>query len=140
MSEQTPDRISIDPTPERFSAFMERVPDDAALVMLNLLRFRAQADYPGGEHEGSGREAYERYGAAVEPFLAHVGGRLVWQGEAHGALIAPEGERWDLCLLVEYPSKGAFLAMVGDPGYQAIAMHRTAALADSRLIPTVKSG
>ena len=45
-------------------------------------------------------------------------------------------EQWDDILLVSYPSKEAFLAMIGDSDYQAAAEHRSAALADSRLIGT----
>ena len=36
--------------------------------------------------------------------------------------------------LVRYPSRAAFLRMVKSDAYQAIMPHRTAALADSRLI------
>ena len=39
-------------------------------------------------------------------------------------------------LLVRYPSIGAFLEMVTDADYLVCARHRTAALADSRLIAT----
>lgn len=53
------------------------------------------------------------------------------------ALIAPAGEQWDELLLVRYPSKEAFLSMIGDPEYQAATVHRTAALADSRLLASL---
>ena len=53
---------------------------------------------------------------------------------ARVALIAPEQEHWDEVLLVRYPSPEAFLAMLADPEYRAATIHRTAALADSRLI------
>jgi uncharacterized protein (DUF1330 family) len=36
--------------------------------------------------------------------------------------------------LVEYPSLQAFATMVTSPDYQKVAIHRTAALQDSRLI------
>lgn len=42
-------------------------------------------------------------------------------------------ENWDLILLVEYPSKQAFLEMAADPEYRKAAANRTAALTDSRL-------
>ncbi len=59
-------------------------------------------------------------------------------GGAHprAVLLGPTTERWDDALLVQYPSKQAFLRMIGDPDYQAITVHRTAALEDSRLIAT----
>ena len=130
--------MPVDPTPESVGAFAQRAPDDTPLVMLNLLRFREVADYPEAEQQVSGREAYARYGELVQPFLAAVGGRLEWQGAAHEPLIAPDEERWDACLLVRYPSKAAFLEMVMNPEYQAITVHRTAALSDSRLVPMVE--
>ena len=64
------------------------------------------------------------------------GGAVEVRAKAHAALIAPPDERWDDLLLVSYPSKEAFLAMIADRDYQAAAEHRTAALADARLIGT----
>jgi len=66
------------------------------------------------------------------------GGAVEVRAKAHAALIAPPDEQWDDLLLVSYPSKEAFLAMIGDSDYQAAAEHRSAALADSRLIGTTR--
>ena len=49
-------------------------------------------------------------------------------------MIAPEGEAWDDAVLIEYPSRDNFIAMTTSAEYLAIMFHRTAALADSRLI------
>jgi uncharacterized protein (DUF1330 family) len=68
-----------------------------------------------------------------------VGGGVFFMSPAHAPVIGPEGE-WDVVLLVQYPSRQAFLTMVADPEYQACAHHRTAALADSRLIPMTAPG
>jgi uncharacterized protein (DUF1330 family) len=132
-------RVPVDPTPESISAFAQNAPDDTPLVMLNLLRFREVADDPDGQPNRSGREAYMRYFELAEPFFSGVGGRIEWQGTAHEPLIAPPNERWDACALARYPSKAAFLEMVMNPDYQAITVHRTAALADSRLVPMVEA-
>ena len=51
-------------------------------------------------------------------------------------MIAPEAEAWDDAVLVEYPSRAAFLKMLSEPTYQAAVPHRSAALMDSRLIAT----
>ena len=131
--------MPVDPTPQSLNEFIENAPNDTPLVMLNLLRFRDVADDPDGEPQVSGFEAYARYGELVQPFLAGVGGRLEWQGTTHPSLIGPEGEQWDACFLVRYPSKAAFLEMVMNPDYQAITHHRTAALVDSRLVPMVEA-
>ena len=110
--------------------------DDEPVVMLNLLRFREQASYPeGSAHEPcSGREAYARYGAEAVKHVQAVGGKPLWIGEAQLSIIGPTDEGWDDVLLVQYPSRKAFLTMASNPEYLACAVHRTAALADSRLI------
>ncbi len=135
---------SIHPTPESIAAFVQNLPDATPVTMLNLLRFRELASYkadaPGAGVAGqSGREAYAVYSRHVMPLLAGVGGKPVWMGDAHCSVIAPEGESWDEVLLVQYPNKGAFLKMIQSPAYLAIVHHRTAALADSRLVATVAS-
>lgn len=128
---------SIDPTPESLKALLDKVPGDRPVFMLNLLRFRAEAAYGGsGDAPCSGREAYARYGREVLAFLRAVEGEVVWRAQAHHAFIAPPGEQWDEAMLVRYPSRDAFVAMLKDPGYRAITRHRTAALRDSRLIAT----
>ncbi len=66
------------------------------------------------------------------------GGAVELRAKAHATLIAPPEEEWDDLLLVSYPSKEAFLAMLSDREYQAAAEHRSAALADSRLIGTTR--
>jgi uncharacterized protein (DUF1330 family) len=106
--------------------------------MLNLLRYRERAEYPQGSAAApcSGREAYQRYSEVAVRKVAESGGRILWLGAAFLGLIGPEGESWDDVVLVEYPSPRAFLRMISMPDYQAAAVHRTAALADSRLVAT----
>lgn len=72
--------------------------------------------------------------------MSAVGGEVLFWGKAHAAIIAPEGETWDEMLLVQYPSIEKFVAMVMNPEYQKISLHRTAALEEARLIATVKKG
>jgi uncharacterized protein (DUF1330 family) len=106
-----------------FGAFAERADDGSPVVMLNLLAF---------EPEG-GRERYMEYGAAVAPLLEKAGGRIVFAGAAAPALLGADG--WDLVALVEYPSRRAFLDMIGSPQYQEIAHLRTEALIKGELHP-----
>lgn len=130
---------SIEPTPDQFAAFLEHVPDGKPIVMINLLRYRDQAAYPPGADASpcSGREAYQRYGEQALQHVASVGGRPIWMGSAQAVVIGPADEQWDDAVLVEYPSRQAFMEMVAKPDYQQCAVHRTAALADSRLIATL---
>jgi uncharacterized protein (DUF1330 family) len=108
---------------EGLAAFGERAGDRVPVTMLNLLEFRPEG----------GRERYEEYGAAVAPLLEQVGGRIVFLGEAALPLIG--AACWDLVLLVEYPSRQAFLDMVASPEYQAIEHLRSEALTRSELHP-----
>src|SRR3954449_3478313 len=103
-----------------FAAFTARA-SDGPVFMLNLLEF-----LPDG-----GAKRYAEYGTAVAPILDGVGGRPVFAGEPAESLIG-EGS-WDLMVLVEYPTRRAFLDMVSSPEYQAIAHLRTEALRRSEL-------
>jgi uncharacterized protein (DUF1330 family) len=136
------DRRAIEPDAAQIEALTSAEADDAPVIMLNLLRYREQAAYPAGFDAApcSGREAYGRYAAVALATVAEAGGRVLWGGTARASVIAPPGERWDDVFLVEYPSRRAFLAMVVRPDYLAVAPHRTAALADSRLIETTSLG
>lgn len=111
------------PNEEGFAAFAKRAGDGTPVVMLNLLAFK-----PDG-----GQERYGEYGAAVAPLLEKAGGRIVFAGQAASALLG-EGS-WDLVILVEYPTRQAFLDMVGSAEYQAIAHLRTEALVRGELHP-----
>lgn len=130
---------AIDPTRESIQQFAAQFPADTPVVMLNLLRFREQANYADSSVSPcSGRRAYAEYSKLIEPILAAAGGEVVWVGKSFGALIAPSGEVWDEVLLVKYPTKDAFLGMIRSEAYRAIVHHRTAALADSRLVPNTQ--
>jgi hypothetical protein len=58
-------------------------------------------------------------------------------GEGGPLLIGPEGERWDRMLLVRQKSVEAFMAFAKDEAYLGGVGHRTAALADARLLPLI---
>ena len=94
---------------------------DGPVYMLNLLEF-----LPDG-----GAEHYAEYGAAVAPLLAKVGGRAVFAARPAEDLIG-DGH-WDLMVVVEYPTRQAFLEMVSSPEYEAITHLRTESLRRSEL-------
>jgi uncharacterized protein (DUF1330 family) len=111
------------PNQEGFAAFTARTSDGTPVVMLNLLAFQPEG----------GREHYEEYGAAVAPLLEKAGGRIVWFG-APAAPLLGDGS-WDLVVLVEYPTRQAFLDMVGSEEYRAIEHLRSEALVKGELHP-----
>ncbi len=119
------------PTREQIEA-LAAADSGEPFVMLNLLRFKEQAD---GVGEGmSGRDCYARYGAEAQPFLERVGGRLLYAVSAEQSVIGPDPAEWDMVLLVEYPSRAKFLEMATAADYLEIHAYREAALADSRLV------
>lgn len=128
----------IEPAPEQFRALMAMDPTLGPVEMINLLRYREHAAYAEGSGHApcAGREAYLRYGLAVQAFLDRAGARIVWHGTPRLMFIGPDDKAWDDVLIVRYPDLAAFIAMITDPAYLEIAVHRSAALLDSRLIVT----
>jgi len=106
--------------PEAFEAFAA-APEKGPVVMLNLLKFKPEGGF----------EKYMEYGAGATPLVAGVGGRILFTGLPDLLLIGDED--WDMCALVEYPSRGAFLEMVASADYQAVAPLRQQAITRSVL-------
>ena len=128
----------INPTREQFKAIFA-LPLDAPVQMLNLLRFNPIARYAPDDPEFgaepvSGRAAYAQYSQEAAPAFAAVGGKQVWIASPELVLIGPTEETWDLVFVAAYPTAQAFVDMVRNPEYQRAVRHRTAAVADSRLI------
>lgn len=125
----------VNPSREQLEGLLARLPMEQPVTMLNLLRFRPEADYPqgSGHKPCTGSKAYARYAATATEKLAQLGAKVIWSGTPQGLLIGPP-EHWDQAFLVRYPSADAFFRMLAMPDYQAATEHRTAALADSRLI------
>ncbi len=130
---------TIDPDPARLPELLASLPAGVPIFMLNLLRFRAEAQYRDGTPGGSGREAYARYAELTKERLAQVGAEILYFGNARAMIIAPPAEKWDAVLLVRYPSAEAFARMLAMPDYLAGTIHRTAALEDARLIATISA-
>ena len=110
--------------------------NDSPIVMVNLLKVRARAEYPAGSPEApcSGWEAFQRYQDGSAAVRKSSGAELVWRGNVEQLPIAPDLEDWDLVVLVRYPSARAYLDMKSTTEYQSARLHRQAALVDSRLI------
>jgi len=129
----------LEPTQESGRAFFMRGMT-GPVVMLNLLRYRALADYSAAPQLApaapvTGEAAYRLYMEHTMPYLERSGGRVIFFGRGGGFLVGPESERWDAAMLVEQASTAAFLAFASNAEYLAGIGHRTAALEDSRLLP-----
>jgi len=106
--------------------WMELPPDlDGAFWALNLMRYRAVADYADGRATTlSGREADDMY-APLGP-LEGVG--------AHPALLADVTDQrigtptWDRVGIVRYPSRASFFAMQQRDDFRELHAHKDAGM------------
>ena len=132
----------LEPTQESGRAFFNRG-IAGPVVMLNLLRFRAMADYSATPELApqtpiSGEAAYRLYMQHTLPHLEKSGGELLFFGKGGQFLIGPTEERWDAAMLVRKASPDAFMAFASNREYMSGIGHRLAALEDSRLLPLVE--
>ena len=121
--------MAITPNKQQFADLVAD-PDSGPVVMLNLLKFKPRADHS----EESGAAAYQKYGDTAVQMVEARGGKVLWAGRADQILIGDPNENWDQVILVEYPSRSAFLDMVSQPEYQDAHTHRESGLERSVLI------
>ncbi len=131
----------INAKPESGKNFYLEFKDKGKIVLLNLLKFKSKANYTNldslkPEKELSGKEAYQLYMDHTLPELKKAGSRVLFYGDSKNFLIGPESESWDAVLLVEHASVAKFMEFSQNKDYLKTAGHRTAALEDSRLLPT----
>ena len=111
------------PTRAQIQEFSEH-PHTGVIWMWNLLRFNSEG----------GRAGYQRYVEAVKPLVEERGGRILIRSRGEATFIGPEA--WDEALVIEYPTRAAFLDMIGSDAYQAIGHFRQDSITDSRLYMT----
>jgi len=137
---------AVEVTPETLDAAGRALAGTGPVHMLNLLRYRAQAEYAQQTDVPpcSGREAYfSRYVPAFARVAEQVapGERFmpIYLGTVQTPLVAPAGEAWDDIAIVEYPTFEVLQRIIGSREYKAEAdPHRRAALADWRFYATTK--
>ena len=98
--------------------------NEEPFVMLNLLKFKKEG----------GKEAYFRYIKESGPFVEGVGAKVLYFGKANELLNGTED--WDIVMLVQYPSRKAFLQMANNPDYLKIHEYRAEALERAVLYAT----
>jgi len=113
----------IEPAAADLEAF-RKGDDGRPFVLVQLLRFT----------EG-GRDKYLQYSATAQPILRALGAQVLYAGECVKPLVAGEGQAWDAVVVVRYPSRSAYVQMLGDPGFRAIADLRRAALREAVYLP-----
>ena len=117
--------MAVDPRGADLKRYLAEDPG-GPVVMLNLLRFD-----PDG-----GRARYAEYVEHFRRTSAPYGAEVLYLGDGSTALVAEPGQSWDAVLLVRYPSRAAFSAMVADPEYQQVTELRTRALREAVLQAT----
>ena len=128
---------AVTPSAEQIEGFL--APDAAGpIYMLNLLKFKAHAEYEDGRETSlSGREAYMLYATEVAMVITQVGGKLTFGGDVKRLLLGEVEELWDQVAIAMYPSRAAMFEMIQLPAYAEISVHRTAGLAGQLNIETV---
>jgi uncharacterized protein (DUF1330 family) len=127
--------MALHPTDAQIEALLNN-PPTGSIRMLNLLKFKAQAEYADGGNGGcsNGAEAYMRYGAALfDGILDSVGAKLVFS-EPVAAGVIGDATDYDMVAIMQYPNIQAFLEMTSLPAYKQAAIHRDAGLARQLLI------
>lgn len=124
------------PTPDQFEA-VANSPRQGPVTMINLLKFKPEAEYEDGRAGNlTGEEAYALYAEELGPLVAQYGAKVVFDGAVDGLVIGEGEGGWHRALIVEYPSREAFGAMTSSDAYLAVAVHRKAGLEGQLLIAT----
>lgn len=116
--------MPVDPTGQDLKRYLAEDPG-GPVVMLNLLRYGAD-----------GEASYRAYTEALADYLPRIGAEVLYVGDCSTVLVAPPDWHWDALLVVRYPSRAAFSAMVRDPEYQRVTHLRTQALTEAVLQAT----
>lgn len=104
--------------------------DDAPVTMVNLVKL-SKAPKHGGDH---GWPAYRQYSELVIKLIKDCGGTVLWAGNVEAVALGAENDGdWDYVVLVQYPSRRAFLDMMTSEAYAKANAFRIAG-ADNHVI------
>lgn len=83
--------------------------EDSPVFMVNLMKYRAVADYADGTHAArSGRDADAEY--APTAILRKIGAETVFLADVERQILG-DAPKWDRFGIVKYPTRASFLAM-----------------------------
>jgi hypothetical protein len=103
---------------------------DGAVYMLNLMKYRGEADYGDAESGVSGREADDRY--APVDVLAAIGATICFTGE-----VLDSSEDWDRIAVVRYPTRRSFIEMQSRRDFQEKHVHKEAGMDHTTVLGTL---
>ncbi len=105
------------------------------VCMVNLLKFKAQAEYEDGRPTDlTGIGAYRLYGELMRVFVESKGGAFLYFGSCAHLMIGSTDVLWDQVAIVKYPSKEEFVALATAPEVAGFGIHRAAGLKGQLLI------
>ena len=108
--------------------------DDGPVWMVNLMKYRAVADYADGRESAiSGRDADDAYSPLDS--LAAVGAAPVFFGDVDQQLLG-DATTWDRIGVVKYPTRKAFIDMQSLPSFQKSHHHKDAGMESTIVIGT----
>ena len=104
--------------------------DDGPIWMVNLMKYRAVADYSATDDGTmgaavSGREADDRY--APLDVLADIGAEVVFHGDVDQQLLG-DGTVWDRVGIVRYPTRRSFIEMQSRDDFRERHVHKEAGM------------
>jgi hypothetical protein len=135
------ERASLEPNPDGHLRDHLRTlvasDDGREFYMVNLIRYRAQAQYPPGyDLPGNALDADLRYGRAIMPYLLKHGGTPVFLSEVQGRFLHEAGDQdWDRVAIVRYRSRRDLLEMVAELAGRNVAVHKWASIEKTQVFP-----
>tara|TARA_B110000971_G_C20000562_1_gene496608 strand:- start:1009 stop:1437 length:429 start_codon:yes stop_codon:yes gene_type:complete len=128
MSSTTPTKT--EPTKQQLEALAQIVArgDDGPFQMVNIIQYKHQAEYPAEMNAPArtGREAYAEYAAVVGPLIFALGGSVAFRQNVELGFVGDQPA--DEVIIVNYPSRQAYLDMFHSAAYQEAIVHRKAGL------------
>ncbi len=102
---------------------------DGPIVMVNLLKFRDQAEYRDRRETNlTGRQAYDLYAREVTKLVTEYGGEVLFAGDTTFLALGEATPLWDEIALAKYPNRCALFEMSTSKEWMEIAVHREAGL------------
>ena len=112
-----------------FGEIVSRATNGFALLTEDRFELTDDLLQVGSRFDRDGERGSDQCAEAGHPGAAAVQRYGQMQG-----VTGPQAEAWDLAFIAQYPDAEAFIAMVRDPDYREHVKHRTAGVADSRLL------
>jgi uncharacterized protein (DUF1330 family) len=117
-------------------ALLRSLPETGPVVMVNLVRMREHV----AEGWGSGWDAYLAYSRDAMRLIKARGGTVLWAGRPEAVAFGmPDANRWDYIVLVQYPSRAAFLSMVDSAEYKEANAQREAGVEQHVIIAATET-